>query len=128
MKNFTKIILTAALAAFLSGQVLAQNATPAASENQSAKQTTTQVQTPGKFADNNNNGVCDNRETMQKNGTKGRNFVDANGDGVCDHRGEGSRGNGNPNCRRGQGNGCGQGMGYQHRHRGGNQPCRNGNK
>jgi len=128
MKNFTKIILTAALAALFTGQVSAQAETPAASDNQSAKQTTTQVQNPGKFIDNNNDGICDNREAMQVKGTKSRNFVDANNDGICDHRGEGNRGNGNPDCHRGQGNGCGQGMGYQHRHRAGNQQCRNGNK
>lgn len=116
MKNFTKFTLTIALAAFFTGQVLAQTATPAASVNQSADQTTTKVQAPGKFVDNNNDGVCDNRETKQNSGTKGRNFTDADGDGICDRREEGKRGNGNPNCRRGQGNGCGKGMGYQHRH------------
>ncbi len=128
MKNFTKIILTAALAAFFTGQVLAQAETSAASDNQTAKQTTTQVPAPGKFIDNNNDGICDNRETMQVKGTKGRNFVDVNNDGICDHRGEGNRGNGNPDCRKGQGNGYSNGMGHQHRHRAGNQHCRNWNK
>lgn len=116
------------MAAFFTGQVLAQADTPAASVNQSVKQTTTQVQAPGKFTDANNNGVCDNCETMRNNGNKGKNFTDSNGDGVCDRCAERNRGNGNPDCRRGQGNGCSKGMGYQHRHRAGNGNCRNGNR
>jgi len=115
MKNFTKIILTAALAVFFTGQLSAQNSSTKTSDNQATEQTTTQAQAFGKFIDSNNDGVCDNRETKQGNGVKGANFVDANGDGVCDHRGEGNRGNGNPNCRRGQGNGCGKGMGCHRR-------------
>ncbi len=113
-----------ALGAMLTGQVFAQAATSAASDDRPAKQTTTQVQAPGKFVDNNNNGVCDNREAMQGKGGRGANFVDANGDGICDHRAEGNRGNANPDCRKGQGYGygCGKGMGHQHRH-GCGGPC-----
>ncbi len=128
MKNFIKIIFSASLAAFLTGHVLAQTANPAASDDQTTKQTTVQTQTVGKFVDKNNNGICDNRETMQNNNAKGRNFVDANGDGICDRRGEGNLGKCNPDCRRGRGNCYCRGMGYQHRPGAGNQQCRFGNR
>jgi len=67
--------------------------------------------TPGKFADKNNIGICDNRETRIKS-PKGANFVDKNGDGVCDNKGS--------NCKRlGKGNCCGYGNGNGHQYRNG---------
>jgi hypothetical protein len=79
---------------------------------------------PGQFADKNNNGVCDNRETKIKTG-KAANFVDKNGDGVCDNKGTNCRkgGKGNGNCF-----GKGNGNGFQHRHgcgQGNGNGCRN---
>jgi hypothetical protein len=116
MKNLKGIILTMALAAILSGQIFAQAVAPAASEDQTTKQPTTQVQACGKFVDNNNNGICDNCEALQGKGSKGADFVDANGDGICDHRVDGNCGKCDQGCCKGQGNGCCKGMGSQHKH------------
>lgn len=124
MKNLKGIILTMALSAIFTGQIFAQEAAAATSGDQTAKQTTTKVQSCGKFVDSNNDGICDNREAKPCKGVKGANFVDANGDGICDHRGDENsckgkqccgKGKGN-GCCKGQGNGCGKGMGHQHRH------------
>lgn len=124
MKNLKGIILTMALAGIFAGQVFAQAATPATPDDQTAKQTTTQVQACGKFVDNNNDGICDNREAKPCKEGKGANFVDANKDGICDHRADGNCSQNNQNCCKGQGNCCGKGMGKQHRHGcGGHSGC-----
>lgn len=105
-----------ALAAIFTGQVFAQAATPAASDDQTAKQTTTQVQTFGRFVDNNNDGICDNRGAMQFKGARRANFVDTNGDGICDYRAGSNFCRYNQTGWKGRGNGCCRGMSYQQRY------------
>ncbi len=118
-----------AIMSFIAFQGFSQNASTTSSKKdlQNAKTTTTTV--PGKFVDNNKDGICDNYQTRMKNGC-GANFVDKNGDGICDNRENAGQGKGNPNgcgmgCqhRNGPGNGncCGNGSGNQHRHGRGNQ-------
>lgn len=79
---------------------------------------------PGKFVDNNKNGICDNHESGKL--CNGKKFVDKNGDGKCDNCGATGKckgpccteGQKNGNCYgngQGKGNCCGQG----HRHRNG---------
>lgn len=121
MRKLSGIILTMALTAFFAVQVMAQTATPAATDDKPVKQTATTAQTCGKFVDNNNDGVCDNRGTQCKQG-KGTGFTDANGDGICDHRGDGNCCKGNPDCCKGQKSGCGKGYGPKHR-QGCGGPC-----
>lgn len=47
------------------------------------------------FIDENNNGICDNKEQNNPQGSAGQgsNFIDENNDGVCDRQGSNSRGN-----------------------------------
>ncbi|MDO9510844.1 MAG: hypothetical protein Q7J34_03720 [Bacteroidales bacterium] len=66
---------------------------------------------PGTFIDNDKDGVCDNYQIRNAQGTRnGRNFVDANADGICDNATTFKNGN-RPN---GKGKRCGQG--FRHRH------------
>jgi hypothetical protein len=121
MKKIKGIMLMMALTAIFTGQLMAQAAT---GDEQTAKQSTTQTVTAGKFVDNNNNGVCDNHETMKGKAGKGSNFTDANGDGVCDRQADANCGKGKQCCGKGQGqgNGCVKGSGQQQRN-GCDGPC-----
>lgn len=42
------------------------------------------------FVDNDNNGICDNKDSSPKN--KGANYTDADNDGICDNRNTSSEG------------------------------------
>ena len=108
MKTLKRITVLMAIMSFIWLQSFAQNVS-ASSEKQNLQgsQTSTNL-TPGKFVDNNKDGVCDNYQARVKN-SQGRNFVDKNGDGICDNRQNAGKGQGNGNC-------CGNGYGYQHRH------------
>ena len=129
MKTLKRISVLMAIMSFIAFQGFSQNeSTTKTQKNLQDGQTTTKA-VPGKFVDNNKDGVCDNYQTRMKNG-HGANFVDKNGDGICDNRQNTGQGKGNPNgCgmgyqhRHGQGKGncCGSGYGYQHRHGRGNQ-------
>jgi hypothetical protein len=121
MKRFSEIILTAALAAFMFGQVSAQENTTPASGNDQANHATVVKHDCGKFTDANNDGICDNAPAHTSD-AKGASFVDANGDGICDHHADGTacqgKGNcnkencqNNQNCQKGQHSGCGHANG-----------------
>jgi hypothetical protein len=124
MKTLKRIAALMAIMSFIGFQGFSQNVSVSSGkQNIQGPQTSTNL-TPGKFADNNKDGVCDNYQVRVKNG-QGRNFIDKNGDGICDNRQNAGKGKGNPNgCgmgyqhRHGQGKGncCGNGYGYQHRH------------
>jgi|GEM_PF-338561 len=129
MKTFKRITVLMAIMSFIAFQGFSQNATTTNSQKNSQKAPTATSTIPGKFIDNNKDGVCDNYQTRMKNG-RGANFVDKNGDGICDNRQNAGQGKGNPNdCgmgyqhRNGQGKGncCSNGCGNQHRHGRGNQ-------
>lgn len=111
MKNFQKIMLAAGIVLALSVVVNGQNT---AKTGDSTGDRTPAAQ-PGKFTDNNNNGVCDNFELRNQKGN-GHGFVDKNGDGICDNRNISGRG-------RGQSGQCGQGQGFRHRHGNGKRNC-----
>jgi hypothetical protein len=126
MKTMKGITVLMTVLFFISYQGFSQNTTTTQKDSKDI-QPMTKV-TPGKFVDNNKDGVCDNYQTRVNSG-RGANFIDKNGDGVCDNRGNFGNGRGNPNrCgkgyqnRNGQGRGncCGRGNGYQHRHGQGN--------
>jgi len=124
MKTLKRITVLMTIMSFIGFQSFAQNVSASSDkQNLQGSQPSTNL-TPGKFVDNNKDGVCDNYQARVKN-SQGRNFVDKNGDGICDNRQNAGKGKGNPNgCgmgyqhRHGQGNGncCGNGYGYQHRH------------
>jgi len=80
MKTLAKLMLTAALSLFILGSLSAQDA----NVKDNVKTTTGTSVTPGKFVDNNNDGICDNAVARGNSG-QGRNFVDKDGDGVCDN-------------------------------------------
>jgi hypothetical protein len=129
MKTLKRITVLMVIMSFIVYQGFSQNvSTTNTQKNLQNQQTTTKV-VPGKFVDNNKDGVCDNHQARMKNGP-GANFVDKNGDGICDNRLNAGQGKGNPNCggmgyqhRHGQGKGncCGGGNGYQNRYSQGNQ-------
>ena len=123
MTTAKTITILLAVIFFASYQGFSQNTNSAQKDAQSSAKLT-----PGKFVDNDKDGVCDNYQARVNSG-RGANFVDKNGDGVCDNRGNFGKGKGNSNgCgkgyqhRNGQGRGncCGRGNGYQHRHGQGN--------
>lgn len=123
MKTVKRITVVIAALLFASYQGFSQNTTSTQKDAQSSAKVT-----PGKFIDNNKDGVCDNYQAKVNKG-QGANFVDKNGDGICDNRGNAGKGQGNrKGCgmgyqhRNGQGRGncCGRGNGYQHRHGQGN--------
>ena len=137
MKTILKSLISTSLLMFLVISLNAQNAPTPVTDKQPT--TAKPTATPGKFAYNNKNGVCDNREARQTTG-HGKNFVDKNGDGICDNyqnckagKSNGNccgQGNHNGNCNgQGKGNCCGNvtgcskgnGKGCQHRHGMGNQ-------
>ncbi|MCX6245645.1 MAG: hypothetical protein NTU98_13205 [Bacteroidetes bacterium] len=129
MKTLQRISVLVTVMSFVGFQGFSQNASGSdVIQNSPGSQTATNF-TPGKFVDNNKDGICDNYQGSVKSG-QGRNFVDKNGDGTCDNRQNAGKKKGNPNCcgmghqhRHGQGNGncCGRGYGYQHRHGNWNQ-------
>jgi hypothetical protein len=129
MKTLKGITVLMALVSFIAFQGFSQNASTTITQNNLQGQQTTTKVVPGKFVDNNKDGICDNYQARMKN-SHGVNFVDKNGDGICDNRQNAGQGKGNPNgCgmgyqhRQGQGNGncCEGGYGYQHGHGRGNQ-------
>jgi hypothetical protein len=114
MKTLKRMTLLVAMMSVLVLQGYAEK-DPATKEKQNPqKATTVNAQTPGKFVDNDKNGVCDNRQSgVQKR--QGQNFTDKNGDGTCDNR---------LNARNGAGNGKGCGQGRQFRGGQGSGNCR----
>jgi hypothetical protein len=113
MKTLKRITVVMAIMSFIAFQGFSQNVSTTNSQKDSQKAQTTTNIAPGKFVDNNKDGVCDNYQTRMKNGP-GANFVDKNGDGICDKRQNAGQGKGNQN-------GCG--MGYQHRNGQGKGNC-----
>jgi hypothetical protein len=120
MKTLKRITVLMAIMSFIAFQ----NASTTNSQKDLQNAQTITNTAPGKFVDNNKDGVCDNYQARMKNG-RGANFVDKNGDGICDNRQNAGQGKGNPNgCgmgyqhRNGQGRGncCGNGCGNQHRY------------
>jgi hypothetical protein len=129
MKTLKRITVLMVIMSFIAFQGFSQNVSTTNKQKNAQGSQTTVNTAPGKFIDNNKDGVCDNHQARMKNGT-GANFVDKNGDGICDNRSNASQGRGNPSgCgmgnqhRQGQGKGncCGGGCGNQHRHGQGNQ-------
>lgn len=93
-----KQILMAGLATFM--MVAMSNMVNA--QNQTSAPAATNVQ-PGRFVDENKNGICDNYEARPAQGRglgrgygQGRNFVDANKNGICDYREKGVPGGRGP--------------------------------
>ena len=128
MKALRNITALFAIMSFMAYQGFSQNvSTNTTQKNFQVTQTSTKA-APGKFVDNNKDGVCDNYQSRMKNG-HGANFVDKNGDSICDNRPNTDQGKGNFNgCGmsnhhrhgHGQGNCCRGGNDYQHRHGQGN--------
>jgi hypothetical protein len=123
MKNIRRIAIVAFIS-FLAIQGFSQTAPAAAVKDnpQQAKQAVSNA--PGKYIDNNKNGICDRHEAKSATG-KCINFADKNNDGICDNKAACCQGKGKTNgcgqgCqnRHGQGNCCGAGM--QHRNGCGN--------
>ena len=118
-----------AFMSFIISQVYSQNAPANKTQKDAKASQTMNSPAPGKFVDNNKDGICDNHQAKMKNGNgKCTNFVDKNGDGICDNKAT-CQGKGNPN---GCGMGCGQkgqgkgncgggGCGQQHRNGCGHQ-------
>ncbi len=108
-------------------QVYSQNAQENKTQKDAGTSQTMNSPAPGKFVDNNHDGVCDNHQAKMKNG-KCSNFVDKNGDGICDKKAA-CQGKCNPNgcgmgCSQkgqGQGNCGGGGCGHQHKNGCGHQ-------
>lgn len=119
------LLLAGFAGAGLQAQVNTNKTVPVKESDKSTEITVVKGSGTG-FADNNGDGVCDNRtqgkglgpnyEDKNKDGKcdnlgnnpgnqRGRNFVDANNDGVCDHRGKAIGG-------RGQGRGYGRCQGF----------------
>ncbi len=119
MKTLKRTTVLLAIMSFFAFQSFSQN--PAASDTKKSTQDqqTTTVATPGKFVDNNKDGVCDNHQAKMKSG-KCTTFVDKNGDGVCD------------NCKsascKGKGNSKGCGMGCQNHGKNKGNCCGKGNQ
>ena len=117
MKTLKRTTVLLAIMLFFVLQSFSQNAVASdTKKNVQDLQTTTTI-VPGKFVDNNKDGICDNHQAKMKNG-KCTSFVDKNGDGVCD------------NCKsacKGKGNSKGCGMGCQNHGQGKGNCCGNGN-
>ena len=109
MKTLKRITLAMAFMSLIISQVYSQNAQENKTQKDAGTSQTMNSPAPGKFVDNNHDGVCDNHQAKMKNG-KCSNFVDKNGDGICDKKAA-CQGKCNPN---GCGMGCsqkGQGQG-----------------
>ncbi len=127
MKTLKRITMALAFLSIIISQTYAQKIPANKTEKDARALKTMNAPAPGKFVDNNHDGVCDNHQGKMQNG-KCANFVDKNGDGICDKKAE-CQGKGNPN---GCGMGCGQkgpgkgncgggGCGQQHRNGCGHQ-------
>ncbi len=120
MKRISILMIIIALFGFQGFSQIASTTAP--KEKPQTAQTSSKA-VPGKFVDNNKNGICDNHEGKMQNG-KCANFVDKNGDGICDNqkdccKGKGNAGNCGNGCqhKNGQGKGnCGTGCGNHHRY------------
>jgi hypothetical protein len=110
MKALKGITIFFAILSLMANQGFSQNRSATTPQNGSLNSQTISNPVPGKFIDNNQDGVCDNRRARMKTG-RGANFVDKNGDRICDNRATAARFQRNGNC-------CGQG--FRHRHRLGN--------
>jgi hypothetical protein len=124
MKTLKRITVLMAIMSFLTFQGFSQDVSTTNKQKNSQDSQATAKTTPGKFVDNNKDGVCDNYQ-VRMNDRHGQNFVDKNGDGICDNSQNAGQRKGNPNgCGmgyqhrhgQGQGNCCGRGNGYQHRY------------
>lgn len=128
MKTTKRFVMAFAAVLMMVNLGFAQDKSTTTTKDDGQKATTNTVVTPGKFVDQNKNGVCDNFEIRRQTG-RGSNFIDKNGDGICDNRGTMGQGNGKGNCCRmgcqqghgygcgygsGQGKGCGQGRQCRH--------------
>jgi hypothetical protein len=101
MKMLKRVSVLMALAVFIAFQGFTQNAASKDAVKAGNTVQTASNPVPGKFVDNNNDGICDNQQAKMKNG-KCSQFVDKNGDGVCDNC------TGKGQCK-GKGNCCGMG-------------------
>ncbi|MGC8865035.1 MAG: hypothetical protein ACP5O2_04845 [Bacteroidales bacterium] len=88
--------LVTLLVAVMGNKVSAQNQTSTPATSASTFQ-------PGRFVDENQNGICDNYEARPAQGRgwgrgygQGPNFVDANKNGICDYREKGISGRRGP--------------------------------
>ncbi len=122
MKTASRLFLTFSLLAFFGSMAFSQVASTAVPAKTPTKSSTV---APGKFVDNNKNGVCDNHEGKGANG-QAKNFVDKNGDGKCDNcgasvpcKGSGNCGSKGQGCGTGKGQGKGNGCGQGHQYRNG---------
>ena len=106
MKTIKRITVILAIMSFIGYQGFSQNSSTSNTQRNIQNKRSTMKVVPGKFVDNNNDGVCDNFQARMKNG-HGANFVDQNGDGICDNCVTVGYGRGKLNC-------CG--MGHQYRH------------
>ncbi len=104
MKTASKIVLTCIMLVLFAGMTFAQNSQATATP---VKKAGTTIAAPGKFIDENKNGVCDNHESKIP-GTPGKNFVDKDSDGKCDLCGHTGACKGSGDCK-GSGPGCGKG-------------------
>jgi hypothetical protein len=121
MKTLKGMAVLMAIMAFITVQGFSQSApVEAQQKNTQAKA----CAAPGKFVDNNKDGVCDNHQAKMTTG-KCANFVDKDGDGICDNRKASCQGKGNSKCcgtgcqghqGQGKGNCAAGGCGNQHRH------------
>ena len=96
MKTLKRITVSIAIMSFIALQGFTQDVSTTKTQKNSGDLHSTAKATPGKFVDNNKDGVCDNYQARMKN-DHGANFVDKNGDGICDNRQNAGQGKGNPN-------------------------------
>jgi len=94
MKTLKGIVFLMAFMSFVVSQGFSQTAPVATAQKNTAATTKS---TPGKFVDNNKDGVCDNHQAKMNTG-KCANFVDKNGDGKCDDCKGSCQGKGKANC------------------------------
>ncbi len=115
MAKLTGIIFTAVILALSFNAIYAQNNNSA---NNTKNSVTTQTFKGPNFVDKNNDGVCDNRNSVTNR--RGVNYIDKNNDGVCDNYGTRQYANGNGKKKgngkcngkgKGKGNGNGNGNG-----------------
>ena len=107
MRSLSGILFVTAILVFFTSQGFSQSSS--LSDIQKKEVTTGVI--PGKFVDNNKNGVCDNFEARNTEG-KCANFVDKDSDGKCDNRQNAAPCKGKGNCcGKGKGNICTQGKG-----------------
>ena len=103
MKTVFGILLTFIMLVFFTGMTFSQTASTAIPAKATAKSTTA---APGKSADANKNGICDQRDAKGCC-PQGKNFVDKNGDGKCDNCGTAGKCKEAGNCSGAKGKGCG---------------------